>query len=104
MHCGGILPSTGGEDLMQIFDRVDPLALERRERHLLLLALGILFIFAVGIALLVYPAVFSIPIALTVTSPRAIFFGLCTMTALAVGYFVDRQFLINQLRKKNTEE
>jgi hypothetical protein len=85
---------------MQIFDQVDPQALESRERDLLLLALSILFIFAVGIALLVYPAVFSSPIALTVDSPRETFFSFCALAVLVVSYFVDRQFLINRLRKK----
>jgi len=89
---------------MQIFDRVDPLALESRERHLWLLALSILFIFAVGIALLMYPSVFSIPIALTVASPRETFFGFCAMAVLVVSYFVDRQFVISRLRKKLPEE
>ncbi len=89
---------------MQIFDRVDPQALESRERQLWLLALSIFFIFAVGIALLVYPAVFSVPIALTVISPRETFFGLCAMAILVVSYFVDRQFLISRLRKKDAEQ
>jgi hypothetical protein len=89
---------------MQVFDRVDPLALESREQGLWLLALTILFIFAAGIALLVYPAVFSSPVALTVASPRETFFGFCTMTALVMSYFVDRKFLISRLRKKVTAE
>ncbi len=89
---------------MHIFDRVDPLALDTRERHLWLLALSILFILAVGIALIIYPSVFSIPIALTVTSPRATFFGLCAMAVLVVSYFLDRQFVISRLRKKFPEE
>lgn len=89
---------------MQIFDRVDPLALESRERQLLLLALSILSILAVGIALLIYPSVFSFPIALTVASPRETFFGFCVMAALVVTYFVDRQSLISRLRKKLPEE
>ena len=83
---------------MQIFDRVNPLALESREQGLWLLALTILFIFAAGIPLLVYPAVFSSPVALTVSSPRETFFGFCTMTALVMSYFADRKFLISRLR------
>ncbi len=89
---------------MQIFDRVDPQALESRERELWLLALSIFVIFAAGIALLVYPVVFSIPTALTVLSPRETFFGFCAMAILVVSYFVDRQFLISRLRKKDAEQ
>jgi hypothetical protein len=89
-----------GEDLMQIFDQVDPLALESRERHLWLLALVILSLFAVGIALLMYPAAFSSPIALMVASPRETFFGFCALAALAIIYLVDRHLLISRLREK----
>ncbi len=89
---------------MQIFDRIDPLALESRERQLWLLALSILFLFAVGIALLIYPAVFSDPIALMVANPRQTFFGFCAMVVLAISYLVDRHFLITRLRKKPAEE
>ena len=88
---------------MQIFDRVDPLALEDRERHLWLLALAILFLFAVGIALLMYPAAFSSPIALMVASPRETFFGFCAMAALAIIYLVDRHLLISRLREKTSK-
>jgi len=89
---------------MQVFDRVDPLELDSRERQLWLLALCILFLFAVGIALLIYPAVFSNPIALMVANPRQTFFGFCAMVVLAISYLVDRQFLISRLRKKSAEE
>jgi len=89
---------------MQIFDHVDPQALESRERHLWLLALAILFLFAVGIALLMYPAAFSSPIARMVASPRATFFGFCVIAVLAISYLVDRQLLISRLRKKAAKE
>jgi hypothetical protein len=89
---------------MHIFDQVDPLALDTRERHLWLLALTILSILAVGIALIIYPSVFSIPIALTVASPRATFFGLCGLAVLVVSYFVDRQLVISRLRRKTAGE
>ncbi len=89
---------------MQVFDRINPLALESRERHLWLLALSILFLFAVGMALLIYPAVFSTPIALMVASPRETFFGLCAMVVLSVIYLVERQFLISRIRKNQGKE
>jgi hypothetical protein len=89
---------------MHIFDRVDPQELETREWQLWLLALSILFIFALGIALLMYPAAFSSPIALMVTSPRETFFGFCALAILAIGYLADRQLLISRLRKKSAGE
>ncbi len=85
---------------MQIFDQVDPVSLESREQHLWFLALSILFLFAVGIALLMYPAVFSMPTALKVTSPRETFYGFCAMAALVIFYLGDRQLTISRLRKK----
>ena len=88
---------------MQIFDQVDPQALESRERQLWLLALAVLSLFAVGIALLMYPAAFSSPIALMVASPRETFFGFCAMAALTIIYLVDRHHLITRLRAKATK-
>jgi len=93
-----------GEDFMQIFDQVDPQSLESREQNLWLLALGLLFLFAVGIALLMYPAAFSSPIALMVTSPRETFIGFCVLAALAICYLGNRELLISRLRKKSTQE
>ena len=89
---------------MHVFDQVDPLSLESREHSLWLLALSILFLFAVGIALLMYPAVFSNPLALMAGSPRATFFGFCTMSVLAILYLGNRQILISRLRKKTPKE
>ena len=84
---------------MQIFDQVDPLSLESREQQLWLLALSILLLFAVGIALLMYPAVFSNPISLIAGSPRATFFGFCAMAVLSIIYLGNRQIIISRLRK-----
>ncbi len=89
---------------MQIFDQVDPVSLESREQHLWFLALSILFLFAVGIALLMYPAVFSRPTALRVTSPRETFFGFCALAALVILYLGNRQLIISRLRKKTATE
>jgi hypothetical protein len=71
---------------MHIFDQIDPLGLERRERQLWLLALSIFILVALGMALMIYPAAFSRPMALIVTIPREIFFGFCAMVLLAVSY------------------
>ncbi len=89
---------------MQIFDQVDPVSLESREQHLWFLALSILFLFALGIALLMYPAVFSMPTALKVVSPRETFYGFCVMAVLVIFYLGDRQLIISRLRKKTGTE
>ena len=86
---------------MRIFDRVDPRGLENREWHLWLLAIVIIFVFAVGIALLMYPAAFTSPINAMQTNPRETFFGFCAMAALSIGYLIDRHLVISRLRKKS---
>jgi GGDEF domain-containing protein len=51
-----------------------------------------------GVALLMYPTVFSSAATLTRIPERAVFFGFCGLVALVVGYFVDRQVIISHLR------
>jgi len=80
---------------MQIFDQIDPQALESREEHLWFLTLAILFLFAVGYSSSAIPTVFSSPIALIVASPRQTFFGFCAMAAITIFYLADRHYLIS---------
>ncbi len=82
---------------MQIFDQVDPNNLDRRELHLWILALAVMIVLATGVALLMYPTVFSNPLNLAEIPARAIFFGFCGLAALVVGYVVDRQLVIRHL-------
>ena len=89
---------------MRIFDRIDPAMLDRRELHLWLLALTVILVLAAGTALLMYPTAFSDPIILTGPTLRRTFFGFCVMSVLLVGYFLDRQMTIRQLRKQLVEE
>ncbi len=89
---------------MQIFDRIDPHALETRQRHLWLLTLTVLSIFAVGMALLMFPAVFSNAVVLSGTISRKTFFVFCLLTVLLMSYLVERQFVINRLTTKLAQE
>ena len=88
---------------MTIFDQCDPTTLERREVQLWALALSAITILAVGLALLMYPAVFSDTVILGPTLRRA-FFGFCALSVLLVGYLVDRQVTIRSLRKHLAEQ
>jgi GGDEF domain-containing protein len=90
--------ATKGEEAMQIFDRVDPNTLDRRELHLWILAQAIILVLAMGVGLLMYPTVFSEPANLTGIPTRAVFFGFCGLAVLVLGYFVDRQVVIRHLR------
>ncbi len=89
---------------MKIFDRVDPLTLDRREWQLWFLALTVILVLAVGLALLMYPAVFAHPVVLSGMTMRKSFFGFCALSVLVLAYLVDRQIVIAQLRKRLAEE
>ncbi len=89
---------------MQIFDRIDPANLERREWHLWLLAFTVILVLASGLALLMYPAVFSNPVVLSGVTMRKSFFGFCALSVLLLGYLVDREIVISQLRQRLAEE
>jgi len=59
---------------MKVFDQIDPLKVERRKWHLWLLALTVILVLTVGMALLMYPTVFSHPVVLTGATQRKAFF------------------------------
>lgn len=89
---------------MRVFDRIDALTIDRRELHLWLLAMAVILILTTGMALLMYPAVFSSPVVLAGVTLRKVFFGFCALSILLVGYLTDRQLLIRQLRRDLLEE
>ncbi len=89
---------------MQFFDRIDAKTLDRRELHLWILALTVIFVLTIGVALLMYPTVFSHPVNLEGLPVRAIFFGFCAFSALSMGYFVDRQVVIRNLRHQLVDQ
>jgi GGDEF domain-containing protein len=88
---------------MRVFDRIDPATLERRDWQLWMLALVTIFVLALGLAVLMYPTVFSNSSTLTATLHRS-FFGFCALSLLLVFYLVDRQLVIRQLRGQLAEE
>jgi len=89
---------------MNLFDHIDPNSLDRREWHLWTLALTVIVILVVGMALLMYPTVFGTQVVFSGHAFREAFFGFCGLSALLVGYLVDRQLLISQLRKQVAED
>jgi GGDEF domain-containing protein len=89
---------------MRIFDRIDPLNLDRRQWELGLLALTVILILSVGTALLIYPTAFSNDLTVSGATLRKLFFGFCALSALLVGYLLDRQMVINGLRQLVAEE
>lgn len=89
---------------MRIFDRIDPLNLDRRQWELWVLTLAVILILAVGMALLMYPTAFSNDLIVSGATKRKVFFGFCALSVLLVGYLLDRQIVINQLRQRVAEE
>jgi GGDEF domain-containing protein len=89
---------------IQIFDRIDPANLDRRELQLGVLAFTLILVLTVGMALLMYPSVFSTPVVVSGHTQRKAFFGFCTLAILMLGYLIDRQAMITHLRKQLLEE
>ncbi len=85
---------------MRLFDQIDPRTLDRRELHLWILAMTVIFVLAIGVALLMYPTAFSRPVNLEGLPVRAVFFGFGGFSLLSMGYFVDRQVVIRNLRRQ----
>ena len=74
--------------------------LERRGLHLTIFACLAIFVLAVGVAVLMYQAVFSPGTSPTVVSPKTAFYGFCILSVLLVGYIWDRQSTIVKLRNQ----
>ena len=83
---------------MKSKENVKTTDLERREFHLSLFASFAIFVLAAGLALLMYPAVFSNREGSPTGTPQIAFFGFCTLSCLLVAYIVNRQFTIQHLR------
>lgn len=83
---------------MKVFDDVDAAKIDRREIHLRVLGIAIISVLAVGLAIMMYPAVFARPVALSGTTFQILFFAFCTLAALLIAYLVDRHMLVSKLR------
>lgn len=89
---------------MRIFDRIDRQALDRREWQLWVLAMVTILILTAGMALVMYPAVFSSAVALGGGFMRRSFVGFCVLCFLLEVYLLDRQLVIRRLRRQLAEE
>jgi hypothetical protein len=82
---------------MHIFDEIHAQQLESRQLQLTLLASLAIAVLAGGVALLMYPAIFSREILFSSRSLQFAFYGFCLLSALLVGYLWDRQLTIRRL-------
>ena len=84
---------------MKVFDEVDRGDLDRREFHLWILTTTVLVVLVLGLALLMYPAVFPRSITIRGYFLRILFSSFCGLAILLIGYLIDRQAMIVRLRK-----
>lgn len=74
--------------------------LERRERHLTVLAAIVVLVMAAGLALLMYPLVFVHPDAGDKWPLRFAYFGFCILSVLIAAYLLDRQRAFRNLKQE----
>ncbi len=84
---------------MQLFDKVNPNTLDRRNWQLSVLSLWMIVVLGAGVALLMYPAVFGHNAESSLPITRPLFFGFCALCVLAVAYLMNREHVVHQLRK-----
>ena len=89
---------------MRVFDQVPSESLERREMHLIILASSAIIVLAAGLALFMYPVVFSPTGIMSSRAMSAAFIGFCVLSILLALYLVDRQVTIRRLRYQIAEE
>lgn len=89
---------------MHIFDRLDPLKLDRRNAQLWMLAIALIVILVAGIALILYPAAFEETVNISGSWMRSIYFSFCVLSSLMVGYLMERRIAIRILSQRLKEE
>ena len=84
---------------MATLNRAELDRLERRELQLTVLAVVFVLVLAGGLAAFMYPLVFLHPVGNKWTL-RVSFFGFCGLTLLFVGYLLERQRTVRQLKQQ----
>jgi GGDEF domain-containing protein len=79
-------------------EQMESADLERREFQLSLFASFSILVLAGGLALLMYPVVFSTREYSPTRASRIAFFGFCALSCLLAAYILDRQRTIHRLR------
>jgi GGDEF domain-containing protein len=84
---------------MPTLNRAELDRLEKRELQLTILAVVFVLVLASGLAAFMYPLVFLHPVGNKWTL-RVAFFGFCGLTLLFVGYLLERQRTVRQLKQQ----
>ena len=85
---------------MHVFDEIRVQNLDRRQFQLTVLASMSIAVLATGVAILMYPAIFSQSLLVSGQSSRFAFYGFCLLSVLLVGYLWDRQITIRHLTQQ----
>jgi GGDEF domain-containing protein len=96
--------TTGKSEDMARLDSGELKTLEKREKHLSILAAVFVLVQASGMALLMYPMVFLHPEEGNKLTMRIAFVGFCVLTVLFVTYLFDRQRTVRKLKQHLVEE
>src|SRR5258707_4058564 len=78
--------------------------LERRELQLTIVAAIFVFVLASGLAFFMSPMVFVHADTANKWTLRVAFFGFCALTLLFIGYLLERQRTVRQLKQQILEE
>src|ERR1700747_987991 len=89
---------------MATLNQIELDKLERRERHLTILAAVIVLVLAGGVALLMYPLVFVHADEGTKWPMRFAFFGFCVLSLLIAAYLLDPQRPFRSVKQQLVSE
>ncbi len=89
---------------MRFFDQLPANSLDRRETHLIMFACLAIIVLAAGLAVFMYPIVYSQPHGASNRTMPYFFFGFCALSVLLALYLLDRQVTIGRLRQQIAEE
>jgi GGDEF domain-containing protein len=84
---------------MRLFDRVDSSSVEKRELQLAVFSVSVIAVLMAGLAVLMYPSIETHPVLFSARTLKISFFGFCGLSVLLIGYLVDRQILVQRLRR-----
>ena len=89
---------------MRVFDRLDPMKLDRRNTQLWMLAIVMIIILVAGIALMLYPSAFEENVSISGSWMRTIYLSFCVLSSLMIGYLMERRVAIRTLSRRLKEE
>jgi GGDEF domain-containing protein len=83
-----------------LFNQVDSRSVEKHEFQLAVFSLSIIAVLVAGLAVLMYPSIESHPFIFSERTLRVSFFGFCGLSVLLLGYLIDRQIVVQRLRRE----